>query len=378
MEEQRISDLIHKYLANTATDQEREELLHWYRSVDHEEIHWPEDEATFEQRITHVFSNIKQSINLKQDQTIVSRKPKTPWKTISAAALLMVMLGIGLMLYLNKNETSESIVATIEPGRNKAVLTLSNGKTIMLGDSTNTTITLEDGKTLITDNGELVFQPDGQAHISPSQHMLTTPKGGQYTLRLSDGSKVALNVESTLSFPSFFAGDKRRVALEGEAYFEVAENKEKPFIIEMPHMEIEVLGTAFNVRNYPDEINIATSLVEGSVKVTSDQRELILSPGEAAILDKTTGSLRTIKVDLATETAWSKGYFIFNDQHIESIMKQLSRWYDVEVIYQGDLQDMRFSGRILRRSDITEVLDMLQLTGTIKFEIEGRRIIVMP
>ncbi len=382
MDEQHIPELIEKYITGTATDQEREELLDWYRSVKHDETLWPEEEAVFEQRITRVLSEIKQSSSLVTDDTTLIRRI-FPWKLISIAAVALMIIGLSTIFLLDtrKDVADENMALKddgIKPGGSKAVLKLANGQTFALGDSLAIS-GIENQGTFTDKNGELLFNPETDGTTTALiYNELTTPKGGQYIIHLPDGSKVSLNSESVLSFPSSFEGNERKVVLQGEAYFEVAKNEDKPFFVSTSAMEIEVLGTTFNVKGYQDEDDISTTLVEGSVKVKTENKDILLKPGQSAILNKASGAMRTKKADLTAETAWTKGYFMFNDDNIRSIMNQLSRWYDCEVVYRGDMKDKIYSGRILRRSDITEVLNMLEQTGTIKFQIEGRRVVVMP
>lgn len=382
MDEQRIPELIDKYIAGTATDQERAELLNWYRSVEHEEVHWPEEEAVFEERIARVFSQIQRSTN----QTVHDEVKETPikrifpWRLITIAAVMLMVVGVATILLQDRTVEELELVSQdekIKPGGNKAVLTLANGQTITLGDSV-ATFEIADQGIFRDENGELLFQPDAGAMTALVYNELTTPKGGQYTITLPDGTKVFLNCESSLAFPTSFVGAERKVMLEGEAYFEVAENKERPFIVSMQGLDVEVLGTTFNVKGYQNEAHIATTLVEGSVRIRSEKSETMLKPGQSAILDKVKGTLRTELANIATEIAWKEGYFVFEDENIKEIMSQLSRWYDIDALYQGSMDDKIYSGRILRRSEITEVLDMLEQTGTIKFQIEGRRVVVMP
>lgn len=381
MDEQRIPELIDKYIAGTATDKERKALLDWYRSVQHDETFWPEEEAVFEQRITRALSEIKQSTGLATNDTSTIKRI-FPWKLISIAAVALMVIGLSTLFLLDtrKNVAKENIALTddeIKPGGSKAVLKLANGQTFALGDSLATFGIANQGT--FTDNkGELLFNPETGGTTTLAYNELMTPKGGQYVIHLPDGSKVSLNSESALSFPTLFEGDERKVVLQGEAFFEVAKNEDKPFIVSMPAMEVEVLGTTFNVKGYQDEEDITTTLVEGSVKVKAEKEQALLKPGQSAILNKASGVMHTKKADLTAETAWTKGYFMFTDEHIKNIMNQLSRWYDFQVVYQGDMKDKIYSGRILRRSDITEVLNMLEQTGTIKFRIEGRRVVVMP
>lgn len=380
MDEQHIPHLIDKYIAGTATKEERNELLDWYRSAQHDEIYWPEEKAVFEERITRVFLQIKQTTNLTvNDCTPVKRI--FPWRLIAIAATFLVVIGVATISLTDRSRDVTEHHALqhdeIQPGGHKAVLVLGNGQAFTLGDSV-VTFETADQETFIEQNGELLFRAEGQAVAASTYNELVTPKGGQYVIQLADGSKVSLNSESSLSFPTRFTGNERKVILDGEAYFEVAENTAQPFIVSMPEMEVEVFGTTFNVKGYQDEDNIATTLLEGSVKVRSGNKEMLLKPGQSAILNKKNGVINAEKANVTEEIAWTKGYFVFSNKNIKNIMSQLSRWYDVQVIYQGDMTDKIYSGKILRRSNITEVLNMLEETGTITFQITGRRVVVMP
>ncbi|HWW40381.1 FecR family protein, partial [Pedobacter sp.] len=200
----------------------------------------------------------------------------------------------------------------------------------------------------------------------------------QYQLKLPDGTLVWLNSASSLRFPTQFAGKERSVELDGEAYFEVAKNKEMPFKVHVRAMEVRVLGTHFNVMAYDDEESISTTLLEGSVKVSNALQTAVIRPGQQASLKKSSGILGVEEVNTVEAIAWKNGKFLFADEDIETIMRRISRWYNVEVEYRGNLSDKNFAGSISRYENVSEVLKMLELTGTIHFKVEGRRIIVMP
>ncbi|MDO8994551.1 MAG: DUF4974 domain-containing protein, partial [Daejeonella sp.] len=208
---------------------------------------------------------------------------------------------------------------------------------------------------------------------------LSTPMGGQYQLSLPDGSRVWLNSGSSIRFPTAFIGKERIIELKGEAFFDIRENKKMPFIVRTNNsMDIRVLGTQFNVMAYDDEKNINTTLLEGSVQILKESGTAFLEPGQAAILNKGTGKIKVAAADIEEAVAWKNGFFIFSNENIESIMRKVSRWYNVEVDYQGNLSNKDFVGTISRDKNISEILKMLELTGAVHFRIEGRRITVMP
>jgi ferric-dicitrate binding protein FerR (iron transport regulator) len=264
----------------------------------------------------------------------------------------------------------------IAPGGNKAILTLADGKNIVLDTASNGTLAQQGGIKVIKTGAQLNYS----SGINPAEvlyNTVTTPKGGQYQLTLSDGSRVWLNAASSLHFPTAFSGKERKVELTGEGYFEVAKNKEKPFIVTANNTSIEVLGTHFNVNAYSDENSIKTTLLEGSVKVSKGNAGTLIVPGEQARVNNFSGDITVKKdVDLDETVAWKNGKFVFQSEDIKSIMRQLERWYDVNVVYSKNVTDEEFIGSISRQVNISEILEMLEKAGSVYFEIKGRTIIV--
>lgn len=381
MNEQRIAELVEKYLDNSATEAERQELLDWYKSVDHSEIVWPESEDQFDKRLERIKENILPSLRREKRQ---NRSKKLYISILSAAAVLIAVI-TGVFLYTNKD--SELLSAShketfISPGGNKAVLTLSDGTVFNLGDTLqNFDFSEQNGFRLRAKEGELTFenhQTPALQSAQPTYSTLSTPRGGQYVVNLPDGSKVWLNAESSLFFPNVFAEDERKVTLSGEAYFDINKKPKAPFTVSIQDLDIEVLGTEFNVNAYSNPTEIATTLIEGSVKLSSGSKSVFLKPNQQSIWSKENQSFTTQDIDTKSITGWKNGYFVFNNTNISVIMAELARWYDIEVSYEGDISQKEYTGSILRRSNIQDVLDMLELTETIKFKIEGRRIIVIP
>jgi len=206
---------------------------------------------------------------------------------------------------------------------------------------------------------------------------ISTPVGGQYTVVLPDGSKVWLNAASSLKFPTAFTGTERRVELTGEGYFEVAKNKHMPFKVNFNREEVEVLGTHFNISAYPDEAVTRTTLLEGSVRISKNNIKKILVPGQQAISSMQTGGFNIAEVNTDEAIAWKNGLFLFHNENIRSIMKKIARWYNVDVNYQGSFTNQEYGGRISQSKNLSEILKNLELTGTIHFKIEGRRVTVM-
>jgi len=307
-----------------------------------------------------------------------------------AAASVLIFLAAGTLFWLatkdqqrNQHQIaqSKSVKTIITPGRNRAVLTLANGKKLDL-DDTRTGIISKQGASIVskTADGKLAYRSntDRSDKNAVTYNTIETPRGGQYQLTLADGTIVLLNAGSSLKYPTTFTGKERKVELKGEAYFEVAKNKEKPFRVALNGMQVEVLGTHFNVMAYNDENTIETTLLEGSVKLIKDGSSTTLIPNQQGVLNNGASNFRVRVVNTEDVLAWKNGFFKFDHDNIETIMRKIARWYDVDVSYKGNLKRQNFGGTVSRFKDISQLLTTLELTGTIHFKIEGRRITVMP
>jgi transmembrane sensor len=297
------------------------------------------------------------------------------WPKIAAAACIVLALGIGLYVFRNSNSSAkktDSYTNLISPGKNTATLTLASGKVIQLAGSKAGVVinasqfTYDDG-TRIGSNNEAGYQT------------ISTPNGGQYKIVLPDGSRIMLNAATTLRFPSNFHGlPTRTVELKGEAYFEVAKDKHHPFLVTAGDQKVEVLGTHFNIASYSEQPEIKTTLIEGSVKVSSIKSGLTkqLSPGQQATFSGNTINIQDIDVDDAV--AWKNGYFMFNYESLEEVMVKISRWYDIDVQYDdATVKSTIFFGTISKFESITKVLNMLERTKKVKFQVDGRIIKVI-
>lgn len=299
----------------------------------------------------------------------------------AAAAALTGILVVSMFLYRSATDKKQpAVVATasqnIPAGGNKAVLTLANGKEIVLSDAGAGDIVKQAGLRIYkTAAGEIVYEATTTGNASDTgTNRIATPRGGQYSVVLPDGSKVWLNAASTLSYPVNFAAKERRVTLQGEAYFEIAKNAGRAFKVITATQTVEVLGTHFNIDAYSDNAMVRTTLLEGSVKVvTAPGTQLMLKPGEQARLNNQTGTLQKSNVSEEDVIAWKNGYFIFNDTWLTDVLLQLSRWYDVQVDL-ATVPGIRYSGTIPRRKTLQEVLAMLEFTGNRHFEIVNRTI----
>lgn len=310
----------------------------------------------------------------------------------AAAAVLLALALVGIVLYREAPKTAPSRSAlvsadpapeTIHPGSNRAVLTLAGGKQILL-DSARTGLMARQGSTRIVqlNGGQLAFEGgqrggDGAGGV-PQYNNITTPPGGQYKVTLPDGTAVWLNASSSLDFPAAFTGNDRRVRLHGEAYFEVAGDPGKPFIVEADDLRIRVLGTHFDIAAYGDERTIRTTLSEGMVQVSARGESHVLRPGEQAGMDRTTGDFRIAAVNVDQALAWKNGLFYFDNTNIRVIMREVARWYNAEIVYEtSDFTHKNFSGVVSRYSEVDALLKRLELTGAVHFKVEGNRIFVM-
>lgn len=381
--------LYEKYLSGNCTREEQETIENYQDSIDLDRLHWIEDQMG-DQKV------VKETIHAELLSSIARQKRRQILKIrtwYSAAAILLITLSAGL--YFNRKTEAPVLAKTIPsrfqndvlPGDNRAVLTLDDGSRINLDDAKNGLLATEnntDIKKVLA--GQVEYSAGtNQAVTQVKYNTLTTPMGGQYQLILPDGSKVWLNAGSSLHFPTAFAGKERRVELKGEAYFEVAKNRAMPFKVIANDMEVKVLGTHFNVMAYEDEKSMNTTLLEGSVQVLKGSGRVYLEPGEEAVLNKTSGNMNVSTADIEQAVAWKNGYFIFSDENIESIMRKVSRWYNVDVTFKGNMNNKDFVGTISRNKNVSELLQMLELTGAVHFSIvpgdasgKGRRIIVMP
>lgn len=307
------------------------------------------------------------------------------WKYTSVAAAVLFICSIGIYFYRSDQQQvkpfskNATVLPDVAPGGNKAVLTLANGSKISLTDARAGIIANQFGVSIHkTKNGELVYtHPEAVNQLV--YNSIETPKGGQYRLTLPDGTKVWLNAASSLRYPLTFPGNERKVELTGEAYFEVAKNKAKPFKVFTDRQVVEVLGTHFDINAYADEAATRTSLLEGSVKVSSlkSGNEIKIRPGQQAIVSLNI-SVKNIDVDEAV--AWKNGYFMFDEEPLESILRKISRWYDVDIQYSDDSFNKKIylNGTLSKYSNVSKVLKKLELTGAVHFKIEERKIIVLP
>lgn len=400
MPTERITLLADRYFSNLCTEEEKRELMTWANAASESELEeilyhsWSNNEGELampEAMSARILASLFSKNEDTEEELVEEESPSRFWGVrYSMVATITVLVAVGLFAWFQYRtagtRTEKRIVQVKEfekndvlPGGDKAVLTLDDGSQVVLDNSKNGTLSEEgDTKVVKPENGQLVYEAAKVAVAKPMYNTLSTPKGGQYQLTLSDGTKVWLNAASSLRFPLVFAGNERKVEMTGEIYFEVAKNAKKPFKVVSNGQEVEVLGTHFNVMAYPNEKAIKTTLVEGSVKVSKDNRSTILQPGQQAKVGFNNGIFRTINdVSLEEELAWKDGNFQFNNASLDVIMRQIERWYDVDIEYVGKVPDEHFTGKLPRNTNLSNVLKILSMSE-IQFKIEGKKIIITP
>lgn len=311
---------------------------------------------------------------------------RSVFRYFTAACIALVVTAIGAIFYNNypksvKNKNKVALENDVAPGGNKAVLTLADGTQVLLSDTDNGKIAEERGISITkTKDGQLIYRVNDPVLAATTgtkpvetYNTISTPRGGQYQVLLPDGTQVWLNASSSIKFPTAFAANQRNVKLTGEAYFEVAKNKEKPFVVNVDEMSIEVLGTHFDVMAYKDEQSINTTLLEGSVKVVKNKESRVLVPGQQAMVKD---DIQVVSA-AGDVIAWKNGLTSFKDADIRTIMRQVARWYDVEVNYEGEIPRRLFTGEISRKANLSELIKIIELSD-IRLKLAGNVITVMP
>ncbi|MBV8254084.1 MAG: FecR domain-containing protein [Chitinophaga sp.] len=372
-ENQDLLNAIERYLRGEATAEERALVNQWYNSFDDAEIMVPPVPGFSENEI---FSRIQMQLDKVVETPVHRRKVYPVWmKRTAVAASIAVLLGVGFSLMPKRKLTMHASVTvspqptTVMPGSNKAVLFLDDGTPVALDDSIHPAI---NGAQV---QGEsLVYDQAGNTTNTVRYNTLRTPQGGQFTVVLPDGSKVWLNAASSLKYPTSFTDDHRTVELTGEAYFEIAADKNKPFFVAVNKMKVEVLGTSFNIMAYPDEHATTTTLVTGAVNVTNANATKRLLPGQQATLNHQE-QFTVSDADVSAAIAWKEGKFEFNGEDIAVALRQLTRWYDLQLQIEEGAAEGHVSAAFPRTTSLENVLKMLELSG-IHCQINDRQLIV--
>ena len=365
-----IKEILEKVSSGNASAEEEAVARLWLH-----QLHQNEEAGLSEEELNEVSEEMWASLEKNRKPSAV-RTGKL-WPYIAAAASVVLVAGMGLYFYSQQSaaplKAPQQYSNDVPAGSNKAYLTLADGKKILLTNATNGMLAEEGGvKITKTADGQLVYTIADEGKQSVGKYnRIETPVGGQYELQLPDGTRVWLNAASSLKYPASFSSLKQRsVELTGEAYFEVAKDKTKPFLVKSKGQEVEVLGTHFDVNAYPDEQSIRTTLIEGSVKLNG---QLTLKPGQQSVLND--GKFNVKEVNANDAADWKNGEFVFNNEPLTSILKKAARWYGVEIVYTNELARIpTFTGSVSRSENISSVLNMLEETSNVRFSIAGKQI----
>lgn len=401
MEKEIVVFLLQKHIAGTLTEAEKNELTEFISRRQNKEIitatleellskeqPLPEFE---ENRFMPLLAGILKAdaIEDKEEEadSTIGKRPVFSRKTIMLVLLAVIILGAtGVYFYYFNpfasktiHYNNDSILNEVRPGGNIAVLTLSDGSTMVL-DSADTGFVAQQGnaKIIKSANGELTYTVSGEPNSTSLFNTITTPHGGQYQVVLSDGSRVKLNSFSSITYPTTFVGKERRVTITGEAYFEIAKNVKRPFRVKAYDMEVEVMSTEFNINAYTEEPAIKTTLMKGILKLTNNEMMLMLHASQQGQFDKEGKFSVGKNIDTNEVIAWKNGYFQFNNTDVKTVMRQIGRWYNVDIVYEkGTHADQEVFGEIRRNVNLSEIIKMLK-KNSINCRLDGRSLIVMP
>ncbi|MNJ95533.1 fec operon regulator FecR [compost metagenome] len=377
----KIITLIGDYNSGEIDEAGKKELKDWIALDENNRLLFDrltsEDELRKELNIMHGFNAADAFSSFERKHL---RPAKRLWLRIAVAASIAIACTIGGYYYFlsehSVNQRSFVLASNILPGKNAATLTLANGKKIALAEAHNGELSEEAGVVITkTSDGQIIYEIKDKGNRSGSKtNTLATARGETYQVRLPDGSMVWINAATTLTYPASFTSLKTRtVELNGEAYFEVSKDKSHPFIVKTAKQEVVVLGTHFNVNSYVDEGQTLTTLLEGSVKING---ETLLKPGEQAQLSDN-GSIKVTAANIEEAIGWKNGFFLFDKDDLPAVMRQISRWYDVSVKYEGEIPKASFDGKVYRNLNLSKVLEVLKYAN-VKFRLEGKTIIIMP
>ncbi|MDB5120265.1 MAG: FecR protein [Sphingobacteriales bacterium] len=385
MEKEQFLQFLDIYISGKASLEEEQQLLNFYDSFEKSTDlnQQPEIEQVGEKMLNHLMETVC------KDETFKQVSQQYQWKKAAIAAVVLITTMAGFYFHSRKEQpdseqfTEINIKNDIAPEYNNAILRLADGSRISLNDATKGLIASQ-GNIAITKTatGQIVYEQSKTHKINtdaPSAiNIIENPKGGKCQIVLPDGSRVWLNSASTLSFPITFAKTERKVTLTGEAYFEIAHNKKVPFRVESDNQIVEVLGTHFNIKSYKDEAYTKTTLLQGSVRIILRSPQLktpktqLLKPGEQSLTNSSQPEIKIESTDTAKVNAWKNGHFSFNNTPLQDIMKEIARWYDMDLIYEGKVPADEFTGYISNEVKISKLLKILEQSENVKFAIKGR------
>lgn len=374
MNEEEIRELLKRYRQGNCTEQEKESVELWF-DITSKQSDWQwKNPAQKESTRANILKGIKEVTQQRKQEKL------RIWPYISVAASLLILLFAGWYFYFsNQKQLSQQPFhqIAVAPGSKQAMLTLSDGSSVMVDDAANGVVA-SDGSSRVLKNGDgtLEYQSENNQVKPAGRNTLAVPRGGTFQITMSDGTKAWINSATTITYPAGNADSERLVELTGEAYFEVAKDKKRPFKVMSNGTEILVTGTHFNVSAYDDDQKVTTTLAEGAVIVSNKGHQRALIPGQQSV-SSASGDITFGKVDVESALAWKEGYFVFEDQDLKSVMKMVSRWYDVEIEYQGAIPDNKFGGTFSKSKGLDGLLNYLQQLSNIQFKQQGKKIIIM-
>ncbi|HEY4064723.1 MAG TPA: FecR domain-containing protein [Puia sp.] len=396
------TELFNKLLEGKLSPDEVEELIAWLGRTELEPEAVSMILAQLKEPVTRekISPAVNAALNARLPFILQQRQRRplllslqTHWVRYAAAVIIL----LGVCTYFLMNRSSQPIAAAkplppkadLPPGKNGAILTLADGRTVVLDSLGNGVVATQNGSKVSLVNGQLAYKAEGPAMAAATYNTMTTPRGRQFQLVLPDGTKVWLNAASSLRYPTRFSGTERKVEITGEAYFEVARNTNMPFIVKVDEStSVRVLGTGFDINSYTDEATVNTTLLEGSVQVLHKGEKALLQLGQQAQIAKqpsdgqaitgTSGIKILNSVNVEKVMAWKNGVFDFEDASLEEVMRQLERWYDIEVVYEKNIPRLEFIGKMGRDLTLSNVLRGLELSK-VHFRMEGtRRLVILP
>lgn len=389
MELKKFQELVERYLSEQSSSEEIETLQQLVNdpeyaarleSIMDEQLANSQVLASdYPQVIERVKKSIEQDI-ARQKRVASTYSLRITKRWVGVAAVFILVAGISFLWLTKKNSKVEQPVISspvqIAPGKQGAILTLSDNTTIVLDSAGNGIIAKQNGSDVVLKDGQLIYRPKHSAGIA--YNTMSTPKGRQFRLVLPDGTKAWLNAASSLRYPTAFTGKERKVDVTGEVYFEVTKNEQMPFKVKVNEsIEVVVLGTHFNINSYSNETSINTTLLEGSVQIINGGEKTIIKPGQQAQINNSQKIKVVADVNLKKVMAWKDGVFDFDNASLQEVMRQLERWYDIEVVYEKGVPDIEFVGTIGRDLALEDVLKGLKLSE-VNFRVEGRKLVVMP
>ena len=376
-----IPFLLSKALLGTLSEEEERALQQWRdESPENEQLYESEMNTEYIVQKSHEVARV----NIVNGYMNVLQKRKRNVRVRRVRRIVSIVAGVVLpllavVLWYGTREriedVSEQVASVIRHGGVKAELVLADGTTRILGSEVTDSLLVQQGANIVVQNQGVSYRVDSSV-VEERYNTLRVPRGGEYSITLSDGTIVYLNSESELRYPVNFVGRDRRVYLSGEAYFDVVQDEVHPFIVDMGNSSVRVLGTSFNVRAYADEDEVLTTLVQGTVKFSAGKESVTLEPGKQAVLGKSE-SIETREVDTYLYTAWKEGVFAFKKQRLEEIMKVVSRWYDVNIFWENVSQkEVTFTGKMKRYDDFSKIVEILEMTGNTEFVIKENNIFI--